>query len=300
VHHAVRALTLARRLGYVPVVDPKTVQANGLRFAYLEQGTGPLVLLAHGFPDTAYTWSHVMPAIADAGFRAVAPFTRGYTPTEIPKEEAYDSDTLGKDLLALIDALGEGKPAILVGHDWGAIAAYSAAALDPTKLRLLVTLAVPHPDGVRPTPGLVWKVRHFFTLRKPNAPTKLVANNFAYVDELHQRWSPAWKNIPATETAPVKKAFADPACASAACGYYRAQGYGLKRPPSHKAAVTVPTIAFAGIHDTISPRLYEKTRHKFTGSFEVIQVPGGHFMHREHPEPFNAELVRVLRELDKR
>jgi pimeloyl-ACP methyl ester carboxylesterase len=84
----------------------KTIEANGVRFAYLEHGTGPLVVLVHGFPDTAYTWDRAMPALADAGFRAVAPFTRGYFPTAIPADGNYDTETLGKDVLALIDAFG--------------------------------------------------------------------------------------------------------------------------------------------------------------------------------------------------
>ena len=67
-------------------MEPKTVTANGLRFGYLERGEGPLVLLVHGFPDTAYTWDKVMPALAEAGFRAVAPFTRGYRPTEVDRK----------------------------------------------------------------------------------------------------------------------------------------------------------------------------------------------------------------------
>lgn len=281
---------------YVRAVEPKTVQANGLRFGYLEQGSGPLVLLVHGFPDSAYTWTDVMPAIAEAGFRAVAPFTRGYAPTEVPRDGAYDSETLARDLLALLDALGDGTPAILVGHDWGASAAYSAAALAPDKLRLLVTLAIPHPGGIRPTPKLVWTLRHFFSLRKPNAADKVRANEFAYVDELYRRWSPGWKQIPAEETARVKDIFRQPGCCEAACGYYRAQGLGVKTPPSHALTISVPTVAFAGTTDNIAPRLYEKARHKFTGSYEVVQVPGGHFMHREHPEPFRGELIRVLRE----
>jgi len=95
------------------------VEANGLRFGYLESGQGPLVLLVHGFPDTAYSWDATRPALAAAGFRAVGLFTRGYAPTDVPKEEAYDSDTLGRDLIALIRTLG-GEPAIVVGHDWGA------------------------------------------------------------------------------------------------------------------------------------------------------------------------------------
>src|SRR5258708_3650864 len=94
------------------------VTANGVRFAYLEEGRGPLVLLLHGFPDTPQTWDRARPALAEAGYRAVTPFMRGYAPTEIPHAEAYDSDTLGRDALALIEALGE-RDAVVVGHDWG-------------------------------------------------------------------------------------------------------------------------------------------------------------------------------------
>ncbi len=87
-----------------------------------------------------------MPEVAKAGFRAVAPFTRGYFPSEIPEDAQYDIETLGRDVLALIEALGE-QTAILVGHDWGALAGYAAAALDPDRVRLLVTLSTPHPTG---------------------------------------------------------------------------------------------------------------------------------------------------------
>src|SRR5580698_9273016 len=107
-------------------LEPSFVEANGLRFAYLEEGSGPLVLLVHGFPDTPHTWDAVRPAVAALGYRVVTPFTRGYYPTAIPADGAYDSDTLGRDVLALIPALGETR-AIAVGHDWGASAVYSAA-----------------------------------------------------------------------------------------------------------------------------------------------------------------------------
>src|SRR5262245_47208338 len=129
------------------------VQANGLRFAYHEEGTGPLVLLLHGFPDTPQTWDAARPALAAAGFRAVSPFMRGYAPSEIPTTDAYDSDTLGRDALALIEALGE-RSAIVVGHDWGASAAYSAVGLAPDRIRQLVTVAVPYPGSIRPSPLL--------------------------------------------------------------------------------------------------------------------------------------------------
>jgi pimeloyl-ACP methyl ester carboxylesterase len=273
-------------------VTHKTIEANGVRFAYLEQGEGPLVLMVHGFPDTAHTWSHAMPAVAAAGFRVVAPFTRGYFPTAVPADDKYDAATLGRDLIALIEALDPGKSAVLVGHDWGAYAAYAAVAQNPERVKLLVTLAIPHPGGLRPTPRLVWAVRHFFPLARKSAAAKVAAKDFAYVDTLVRRWSPGWKDVPASETEAVKAAFREPGCAAAACAYYRDQT--VRRPALYKLPITVPSVAFAGTEDMIATRLYEKVRHKFTASYEVVQVPGGHFMHREHPEAFNAELVRVL------
>ncbi|HVK84025.1 MAG TPA: alpha/beta hydrolase [Kofleriaceae bacterium] len=273
-------------------MQPELVSANGLRFAYLAAGAGPLVLLVHGFPDTAHTWDRTLPAIAAAGFRAVAPFTRGYHPTQIPADGAYDLDTLGRDLIALIEALGEER-AVIVGHDWGAAAGYAAAALRPERVRLLVTLAIPHPGGMPRTPALAWSLRHFVSLRRKHAAARVRANDFAYVDELVRRWSPAW-SVPRAETAQVKKVFREPGCLDAALAYYRA--VGLRLPASQRKQIMVPTVAFAGEHDMIAPRVYEKARHKFEASYEVVQVPGGHFMHREHPDHFIPELVRVLRE----
>jgi pimeloyl-ACP methyl ester carboxylesterase len=268
-----------------------TVTANGVRFSYLEQGSGPLVLFVHGFPDTPYTWDASMAAVAAAGYRCIAPFTRGYAPSEIPADGAYDSETLANDVLALIDAFG-GK-AVVVGHDWGASAAYGAATLGPEKVRLLVTLAIPHPRSIRPTPLLAWKVRHFVTLRRRHAVENVRKRDFAMVDELVHRWSPAW-DVPPGETARVKAAFAEPGCLDAALGYYRAMS--TKLPASLRQKITVPTVSFAGETDMVAPRLYEKARTCFTSSYEVVQMPGGHFMHREHPAHFTRELVRVLRD----
>jgi pimeloyl-ACP methyl ester carboxylesterase len=81
----------------------QNVDANGLKFAYLEDGSGPLVLMLHGFPDTAHTWDDLRPRIAAKGYRAVSPFTRGYHPSAIPDHDA-DQETLSRDPLALIDA----------------------------------------------------------------------------------------------------------------------------------------------------------------------------------------------------
>src|SRR5215469_8973129 len=98
----------------------KRIRANNLEFAYLEEGEGPLVLLLHGFPDTAHTWGHQMPALAAAGHHAVAPYLRGYPPTEIPRDGFFDRGTLVSDIAGLIQALGGGGSVHLVGQDWGA------------------------------------------------------------------------------------------------------------------------------------------------------------------------------------
>ena len=268
------------------------LEANGLRFAYLEEGTGPLVLLIHGFPDTPQTWDVVRPALARNGFRAVTPFTRGYAPTSIPADGAYDVDALGRDLAALISALGEER-AIVVGHDWGAAAAYSAAALSPERVARLITVGVPHPGSIRPTPRMLWTVRHFFLLRLPGAAARTRASDFAHIDELVQRWSPAWK-VPPGETDAVKKAFREPGCLDAALGYYRALSPRL--PRSQRLRIGVPTVSFAGTDDTIAPELYDRAASCFSAGYEVVRMPGGHFMHREHPDHFVRELLRVLKE----
>src|ERR1700761_9715000 len=101
------------------------VGTNGLNFAYLEEGSGSLVLMLHGFPDTAHSWDDLRPRIAAKGYRAVSPFMRGYHPTGIPDRDT-DQETLARDPLALIEALGASQ-AVIIGHDWGASAAYGAA-----------------------------------------------------------------------------------------------------------------------------------------------------------------------------
>lgn len=270
------------------------VDANGLRFAYLEArpdvADAPLVLLLHGFPDSAHSWDALRPQLAARGYRAVAPWMRGYAPTAIPARDA-DLETLGRDVLALITALGH-TSAIVVGHDWGAAASYAAAALGPDRIRKLVAIAIPHPAVLKPTPRKLWAARHFVAFKIPGAAQRFARDNFAALPEIYRRWSPAWSPS-ADELAPVRAVFANPASLDAAFGYYRELKF---RPQSFlRAKLAAPTIAFAGLGDhLLGVEDFEVARRMFTGSYTIETLPGGHFMHREHPEAFAAKLFAHL------
>lgn len=268
--------------GWVPV------EANGLTFACLQAGAGPLVLLLHGFPDTAHTWSHLMPALASAGYRVVAPFMRGYAPTTRPTGDDFGAETLGRDVLALMDALGAASAAV-VGHDWGAMAAYAAASLAPARVAGLATLAIPHPATLRPSPKKLWGVRHFFALRLPGATRRFAANDFAEVRTLFERWSPGfdWTD---DELDAVRNAFSAPGSLDAALGYYRC--LSLITPRFLRSKLPMPALVLGGLTDGVAETAdFEASRRMFTGRCDVQMLPGGHFLHREHP----AAVERALR-----
>jgi pimeloyl-ACP methyl ester carboxylesterase len=267
------------------------VQANGLRFATLEWGKGPLVLLLHGFPDTARTWDVIGPRIAAEGYRVVAPFSRGYAPTELPSKDV-DARTLGEDVLALMSALGAEK-ARVIGHDWGAEASCAAVGLGPERFERLVTVGIPHRATVNITPLLAWRIRHFVVLRLPGAVVRFARNDFAGVAHLCSRWSPTWRFTP-EDLEPVKNAFAAPGCLGAALGYYRAAEFRV--PAFMRSRVAVPTLSIAGADDpNITPAAFEAARSQFSGRYEVAAIPGGHFCHREAPEKFLEVVLPFIR-----
>jgi pimeloyl-ACP methyl ester carboxylesterase len=128
----------------------RVVEANGIRLRIAEQGTGPLVLLCHGFPESWYSWRHQLAALAAAGFRAVAPDMRGYGGSDRPAGiDRYTLFHLVGDMVALLDAL-EAPTAAIAGHDWGAPVAWHAALLRPDRFRAVIGLSVPfRPRGSR-------------------------------------------------------------------------------------------------------------------------------------------------------
>jgi pimeloyl-ACP methyl ester carboxylesterase len=139
------------------VLKHRSIEANGIRIHLAEQGSGPLVLLCHGFPESWYSWRHQLAALSKAGFHAVAPDMRGYGQSGRPVEiDRYSMLHLVGDMVGVLDALGA-QQAVIAGHDWGAPVAWHAALLRPDRFRAVIGLSVPY----RP--------------RGSNAPTKVMA-----------------------------------------------------------------------------------------------------------------------------
>ncbi len=147
------------------------LKVNGLRLHITEQGKGPLILLCHGFPETSHAWRHQLPALAQAGYRAVAPDLRGYGTSDCPEAvEAYAMRELVDDLLGLLDALGEDQ-AVVIGGDWGAALAWQAARVHPDRFRAVAALGVPmmqrapaKPSEIFPKTDQVWFYTHYFAI----------------------------------------------------------------------------------------------------------------------------------------
>lgn len=123
--------------------EPRFVDTNGIRMAIYEQGRGPAVVLLHGFPELAYSWRHQLPALADAGYRAIAPDQRGYGKTDCPPAVSdYSIEELIADIKGLLDTLGLAS-ATFVGHDWGALLLWQMALMSPEQIDGLVILNIP-------------------------------------------------------------------------------------------------------------------------------------------------------------
>jgi len=280
--------------------DPKTIDVGGTQLAYFEQGSGPLVVCVHGYPDTAHTYERLLGALADAGYRAVAPFLRGYHPSAIPADGDYSGITLGQDVLGLIRALGESSAA-LVGHDWGAMAVYSATMqADPEVIDALVTLAIPHPRSLKPSLGAIWKARHFITYQfKSGAVKRLKAKDFAHLDHIYKRWAPTWSD--ATEDiARAKACFRNPGVPEAALGFYwswRAEQGDKEARRTLARRIDVPSLAIGGADDgAVGPKAWARTTGCYNGHYEYEVLDGvGHFPHSEAPDVVVPRVVDFLK-----
>jgi pimeloyl-ACP methyl ester carboxylesterase len=283
------------------------VTANDVEFAYLQAGEGPLALCLHGFPDSAWTWRHLLPALADAGYHAVAPFMRGYAPTSVPADARYQTAALALDACALHDELGGDGEAVIIGHDWGAMATYIAANHEPERWRRVVTVAVPPAGAVAGgflTYAQLKRSWYMFFFQHGLADIVVGMGDLDFIDGLWADWSPGYD---ASDDLPhVKDALRDPANLAAALGYYRATLGNVGVDPALDA------VQAKGNDATAQPTLYVHGRDDGCMGIEVAEAatafltsPGsrmevvdgaGHFLQLEQPDVVNRLILGFVSE----
>ena len=291
----------------LPGAVRKVLRCGELAFTAYEMGQGPLVILLHGFPDTPRTWRLQMPALKAAGYRVVAVTLRGYEPSSLPSNGSYHVSSLAQDVVDWIDALGA-PSAHLVAHDWGASIAYAAAALAPSRVVSLTTLAVPHPAAfavaAKADASQMKRLRYIMLFQLPGfAEWYVRRKSFAYLETLWRNWSPGWKYAEGDLQA-TKDQFADPNVLGAALRYYRQaldtrSENGKASAALYAKPVDVPTMGLYGTLDgCIWPSVFEKSmpEHTFTKGRELVKIESaGHFLHQEKAEQINNLIIEFLK-----
>ena len=278
------------------------IRANGMNFGYLEAGEGPLILLLHGFPDTAHSFREVLPRLAAAGYHAVAPFLRGYAPTDLAPDGDYSIPALARDLIALMEHFGGGEKARVVGHDWGSVITQYAANLRPDRFEKMVLCSVPHLRKflLAPTAAQLKRSHYVFRFQMPFwAEANIPRNDYAWMEEqLVRRWSPTWAYT-AEDLAPVKANFADPQRLKAALAYYRALIPHVANVSASRIGfrnVTVPTLMLHGAEDgCIGSDMFQGLEKCFKGGYELREATGvGHYLQAESPQWFAEQVIEYF------
>ncbi len=282
----------------------RDINANGIRLHIAEAGSGPLVLLLHGFPEFWWSWHHQLEALAAAGYRVVAPDLRGYGASDKPPR-GYDAPTLSADLAGLVRALGE-REAVFVGHDWGGHLAWSVAALHPSVVRRLVVLSIAHPlrmqEAMLRDRRQRRASRYIMRFQLPWAPERwIVDNDAANIAGLLHSWGGPGFPDPQTEQR-CREAMQILYVPNRALEYYRWAVRSLRRTDGrrYRQAMTAPITAatlqiHGGLDPCVLPSTAEGSRRFVSGEYEWLQLDGvGHFPHQEVPDLVTKELLRWL------
>ncbi|HYO57486.1 alpha/beta fold hydrolase [Archangium sp.] len=284
-------------------ITPRSIPLPGLRVQALEAGPsdGPLVLLLHGFPELSESWRGVLPRLADAGFRAVAPDLRGYGGTDRPKG-GYDIDTLAGDIVQMARYLQPDRPVHLVGHDWGGLIAYHVAAHHPEVVDRLAIVNAPHPGLMAREfwkPAQLVRSWYIFFFQIPYLPERLLsARGGALVPRLLRRGMVDPSRVPLGRLAEYEANFSKPEAARAAIDYYRALFRRTVTPRGRRETRSYPRIRapFLLIWGERDPALREELTRGMEPFFEqrpaVHCLPEeGHFIPLEAPEKVAALLI---------
>lgn len=274
-----------------------TAQVDGIQLHFVEAGSGPLVLLLHGFPEFWYSWRHQLPALAGAGFRAVAPDLRGYNESSRPRGvREYRVRTLVNDVADLIQVLGD-ESAFVVGHDWGGVIAWRLAQLNPELVRKLIVLNAPHPAAFRrelarnPLQWLRSSYVMFFQL--PWLPEKVLrAGDFALLER-------GWRKQPTQPGAfndhdvyQYKQALNRSDGLTGPLNYYRAAARWPGDLFSEPQVVTRPTLLLWGSQDSFLSLPLTRNLSGWAHNVHVKRFANAsHWLQNDVPDAVNQEIV---------
>ncbi|MFC5064509.1 alpha/beta fold hydrolase [Actinomycetospora atypica] len=283
-------------------METRHIALGDLDVAYLTTGPedGTVALLLHGYPDTPWSWRHLAPVLAGRGYRVVAPFLRGYAPTGLAPDGCYQPGALVADAVALRRALGDHRPALLVGHDWGALAAYGAAVHAPALWDRVVTMAVPPLATVARLrdPLLVGKqLRASWYMGFQQLPWLSEWALPRLVPRLWADWSPGYDAR--EDVARVLAALPDEARRAAALGYYRSWAQPWRRLPRYRreerAVYGLPTHPLLYLFGADDGCVRPEASRLAAGLCETVEVPGaGHFLAVERPDAVAAAVTAFL------
>jgi pimeloyl-ACP methyl ester carboxylesterase len=286
----------------------RPVTANGTRFHIAESGEGPLVLLLHGFPQFWWTWRRQLSSLPAAGYRAVAADLRGYGGSDKPPR-GYDLVTAASDAAGLIRALGEAN-AVVVGHDWGGLVAWTVAAYYPKAVRRLAVVSAAHPLRMRAA-MLAAPVRpgrrggrcgYPLGFQLPVLPERrLVRDGAEQVGRMLRNWSgPGWPD--AESERHYRAAMCVPSVAHSALEYHRwfvrssLRPDGIRYAARMRVPVQAPTLHLHGALDTcVLPASARGAARYVDGPYRWRLIDGaGHFLPEEQPDRFDAALLNWL------
>ncbi len=297
------------------VAHPRQIQlrVSEIDFVALEWGAedGPLVLCLHGYPDTAWTWRHLGPHLAERGWRVVAPFMRGYWPTSLAPDGVYQIGALARDAVSLRRTLAADRPAVLIGHDWGAAAAYAAGSFAPDAFSRIVALAGPPVQTLfaplrsagqvlRDLPLVARQLRHSWYMLFQQFPGVSERALPRLVPRLWSAWSPGYDG---REDVALTLAALRGEHATAALRYYRALLQPWARSSAYAAehrhwlrTPAQPVLYLHGRDDgCLLVAIAERAGDALPPGSEVVIVPGaGHFVQLEQPALVNARIEAFL------